>query len=363
MNKAIQLLGIALFAQVGLYAWSFQQDDTLATYNSESPFIQFGDEGLRSLKIVDSEGKELVISQAEKGDWVLPQADSFPAGKKKIEALKSKLQGIRRTFPVARTSVARSQLKVASDLFERKVTLELAGKQPTTMYLGSSPGFKQSHSRLEGENEIFALPLPLFEFSVNEDDWIDRELFSIPRESIEKIVFPELTLEREDGELMVKGMGADEALVFQERDALVAQMAKLRYLKRAVPADLESAKRVLRVTLTVSEEGQRDYVFYEKQVKKVGDEDTESKYFLQWEQGAYVVTLGEGIVKKMKAASRSLLVQKVVVPASVTQVPVVDEVLQAEGRAVAEQAVNDTANAVATESPAVEEGMGVGSTP
>jgi len=106
---------------------------------AEPVFPDLKPEDVVSLTITDDQGKSLTLARMEDG-WVLPAADDFP---------------VNRVTLVTRTADSHKQLKVAEDVFMRRLDFETADGTSHTVFLGTAPRYTATHFRVDGETETY----------------------------------------------------------------------------------------------------------------------------------------------------------------------------------------------------------------
>jgi hypothetical protein len=331
MNRSIQILTGLLLAQGAIVTWSSLGSDTLATFKPSDPFLAFDSGAVTTLTLKNKEGKELALSK--KGDkWIIPELKDFPADSKKITASLKKLSQLKRSFPVARTAIAQKQLKVADEEFEEKISVNASAGEKT-LYLGTAPSFRNTHVRLAGETDIYSFQIASYDFPVDSAGWVNTEELFVPQESLKQIELKGVTLVRKDGAFVLEDLATDEHLVAEERDSLVAQLSKMRFLKVLESAEADGAEEVVRVNYT-PEHGDVFYLTLLRKEKPVtpsaetGSESAKSEtetsepaksydYFLRSSKLPHVMSVGQGIVDKLAGVTRATLVAKDSKPAGV----------------------------------------------
>jgi|AGTN01.3.fsa_nt_gi hypothetical protein len=137
---------------------------------------------------------ELVLHK-DGARWLIPKYHNFPASPDSIKRLMENLKKLKRNLPVATTADSAKRFKVTPDDFVRCVSLS-EGTQPlTTMFIGTSPGFRKSNVRLDNETEIFAVEFSEHDVNSDPTDWIDREAAVIKGKDIAKVEMPDYTVE------------------------------------------------------------------------------------------------------------------------------------------------------------------------
>ena len=94
------------------------------------------------------------------------------------------------------------------------------------LYIGTSPGFRRVHARTEGDDAVFSIDFGIHELPVDEDDWLNQQLFRT--EEISSVVFPDgqtLTMNGE-GTWTLDGQPVDATAT----DEYVGRIARLSVL-------------------------------------------------------------------------------------------------------------------------------------
>jgi hypothetical protein len=68
---------------------------------------------------------------------------------------------------------------VAGAKFQRRIELFQGDTKRADLWLGTSPGFKKIHVRREGDDQVYAVELTAFDFSVEPKDWLLKNLLAI----------------------------------------------------------------------------------------------------------------------------------------------------------------------------------------
>ncbi|MBK9232732.1 MAG: DUF4340 domain-containing protein [Anaerolineae bacterium] len=134
---------------------------------------------MTSLKISDQD-KNMVELKKLGSDWVLADADSFPADASKVTPILDKIAAIKTNRLVTRTSDSHKRLQVAADDFLRKVEFTLSSGAAHTLFIGSAPGTRATHVRADQQSEVFlASDLSSYEVGAQETSWIKTTYVSI----------------------------------------------------------------------------------------------------------------------------------------------------------------------------------------
>jgi hypothetical protein len=218
------ILGIAVF-------WP----RSAATGASEPLFPKLAAGDIVALSIMDADGNSIILRQVT-GNWILPDADDYPAQADKITPLLDKIVGLTTGRLVTRTDASHKRLQVAPDDFVGRVDFETADGTKRTLYLGSSPRYGATHFRVDGQSETYLTnELSTWETKADAASWVDTAYLSVPRDDITK-----MTLENtngtftftKDGEVWtMAGLAADETLDENKVTALIQQAASVNMVR------------------------------------------------------------------------------------------------------------------------------------
>ena len=196
------LLGLQMI--VTLIAFAYAQSNTGSL--DRKPLIPIEAEIIDELTISHNSG-ELRLNKAADG-WVIPALDGLSANEIKLTTILNDLLSLKSEWPVASEAGSQSRFEVAEDNFNRRVDLFSKGAKVGRIYVGSSPGFKKSHVRLEEQKNIYALALNTYDLPTDPADWLDKSLIAAQDiRSIEGVDFKLIHENREwsvvptDGEL------------------------------------------------------------------------------------------------------------------------------------------------------------------
>lgn len=131
--------------------------------------------------MVDDKDKNHIELSMEGAEWQLKIQDGgYPVGTDKIKPILDKIFAIQTDRLVTRTNASQKQLQVAKDDFIRRVQLTTADGKSYTLYIGSSPGVKATHIRLEGQDEVYLTDrLTAYDVGTDASSWINTVYLSI----------------------------------------------------------------------------------------------------------------------------------------------------------------------------------------
>lgn len=170
LRPLIALLAVQLLLALWLL-WPAQQLEGLSSKILLQPTSE-----LTSLTI-EHEDDTLTLSKSA-GQWQLSSYFDLPVRESKLTEALSSLDSLRAGWPVATTDEAAKRFEVASDNFQRKLTLQWTDGKSQTLWLGTSPGYRKQHLRVDSESEIYAPELSAWQFAATGKSWLDTSLLS-----------------------------------------------------------------------------------------------------------------------------------------------------------------------------------------
>ncbi len=129
-------------------------------------------------KIIISDPQAQVVIQKVADQWILPALNDLPASSNKIHTLVNRLLSLKTNWPVATTAASHQRFELTDDIFRRKLELFSRETHQGTLFLGTSPGFKKSHVRMQGKTEVFAMQLNDYDTPATSNDWLDKALLA-----------------------------------------------------------------------------------------------------------------------------------------------------------------------------------------
>ncbi|MEE2766194.1 MAG: DUF4340 domain-containing protein [Pseudomonadota bacterium] len=231
-------LSILFVAQVILTFVLFLSDSGTGAYIQNDKMLNLQLDSLDRIVLEQPEDKTLVLEKQD-GNWVLPDHFGFPVSVEKITRTFGKLFDTKIGWPIATTDAAESRFKVSADQFERKLIFSSA-KVSETLYLGTSPGFKKIHARMDGTNTIYGIKFSAYQASTKAREWTDQNFLHLPRDQIEGIELGDVVLRREDGKFTVEGVSDAEMVVEAEVANLLADVSTLGFQEVLGKEDIPS---------------------------------------------------------------------------------------------------------------------------
>jgi len=222
-----QILAGILVIQVLLSVVVFWPRSTSAV-ESEPLFPDLESDDIVALTITDAEDNTIALRQVT-GNWVLPNADNYPAQEDNITTVLDKIAGLTTDRLVTRTDASHKQLQVAPDDFVRRIEFEGADGTRQTLYLGSSPSYGATHFRLDGQSETYLTSdITTWETNATASSWIDTTYVNIPQADVITMTLENANgtfvfTKDEEGNWTMDGLTADETLAETRLTATVRQ--------------------------------------------------------------------------------------------------------------------------------------------
>ena len=266
MEKSIKWLTSLLVLQLILTVMVYSKDGHDLSDAPEKLLPEL--EAVDQLLIED--GVSTVRLQRQQDQWVLPDSDNLPANSSKITRLLEDFSDIQGGLPVATTAAAQTRLQVNESDFKRRMVFTADGTKLATLYVGTSPGLRQSHVRLADHDEIVIAPVEVHELSAQPADWEDKRILQFSSDQVREMTVAGLTLFRQtDGDEGQSGVWQTEDLTENEAldqhgiGALVSQLSTLyvaAYAGREADTSWGMDEPVLTLTLLLDDDKPHTYV-------------------------------------------------------------------------------------------------------
>ena len=216
MNRFNQILIAALLVQAIIAGGIFFGNQPPAAEQLRTALLSADKNEVDRITIDEGDGKQTVLTKAD-GIWLLPDYHQLPADNSKVDGILARLEATSSGWPVATTASGRDRFKVADDSFQKKVTLSKGDDDLQTLYLGTSPGFRQLHIRRSGEDQVYAVKLNSYDFPSQHSSWLDKTLLQ-PEADIVSLKGPDFAFNR---------LGDDWQLIEGEGEAVNDEVDKL----------------------------------------------------------------------------------------------------------------------------------------
>ncbi len=239
-NTALSILLIVQLAIIAFVYWpSSEQIAPKTTF-----FTDITIEQIQGLSITDDE--QTSISMLVEDEFWQIQQGQYPAKQEGIEALLGKIIALQSARLVSTTTSSQVRLKVAEDLFSRKVDLQLADGTSKSFFLGTAPNNKTIHFRMKEQNEVYLVKdLASWEMQTDKESWWETNYITIAEDELEavKITNPQGTITMQKGEEKewllaetTKAQVSQEEI--QKLIRSISQISLAEYLGKEQPEDL-----------------------------------------------------------------------------------------------------------------------------
>ncbi len=228
MSRSIKLLLSLLVLQAGLVVWVNLPSDDTGALEADKPLLTV-DRGSMDTVTIERQDKPTLRLARKDGGWVLADKGDFPVSPARFEKFADKLLDAKRSWPVGKTLVAARQFKVTPVRFERRVRFLQGTEVLGDVFLGSSPGFRRVHARLDGDDHTYAIDFNAFDAPAEAGQWYDTELLKTAAEDIVRIDLGSYALKAGDGGFEVEGLREDEETDAGPVKDLVERVARVGF--------------------------------------------------------------------------------------------------------------------------------------
>jgi len=234
MTKLSTILTLALVVQLGLAAALYWAGAPEA--REEAPLLVALDR-VDKLLVSDADHKTTLVRS--KGAWTIEQLHNLPADGARITEALDKMGDVSLEFPVTTTSSAHQRFEVADEAHQRHLKL-YAGNDPLgSVYLGSSPGFRQLHLRRDGEDAVYAVEMNVYDYPSDPEQWLDKQLLALDAPT--RIEGKDYTLQLQDEKWT---LSSGEDVNSETVEDLVSAIGSLRITGTGAPLTGEALQEV-----------------------------------------------------------------------------------------------------------------------
>ncbi len=232
MNNRLNqiLLGILVvqLALVGFVFWPRQAGEAKG-----GPLLgDFQAAAVTGLTIRDADGNQVTLAKKDE-QWVLPDADDFPAQTDRVTEFLDKVEKIQANRLVTRTEASHKRLKVAENDYNRLLELTLSGGESRRLFVGSSAGAGATHVRVDPDPNVYLTnALNVWDADTAVSRWIDTLYFSVPTTATVALKLENANgvfeFEKQDDRWTMAGLSAGETLDEDAVRTLVNYAAAVR---------------------------------------------------------------------------------------------------------------------------------------
>jgi len=309
MRNPIVKLGALLLLQLLLVVAVWSGDTGLSNPEPGAPLFDLKGVTPQRITLEGPEGEKLRLERRD-GQWQLPELAGYPADQSRVKRLLERLGALKQGMPLALSEAAQQRFRVASDRFERRLTLEADGKTLARLYLGDSQGAGRAALRREEDSAIYSAKLPSYELPLDLQAWEEKSVLTFDRKKLVAITLSGLELSRSQaqgesgtGKWQASALKEGERLDPEAVEELVGKLAGLRIdsvLGREVKPEYQIDKPLLELTLRFTDGASRDYLLAK---------DKEGNHLLKSSSRAEYFRLASYLAEPLlKAARRDALV-------------------------------------------------------
>ena len=211
MIKNLKLLGAVLVGQCVLAAALMVNDNSLSAKTSTEDLFKLDTRTLQKLIIEGDAGKQQVTLVRADDTWQVASLDNFRADESKIVSLLDDLEKVRSSWVVSRDAADLERFKVGDDNFERRVALVSDEDAKTVITVGTSPGFRRVHGRVDDNQAIHDLNLSSYLLNADAQNWADKDALKILGVDVKEIHFEDFTLEKDEEAWTLSGLDSEQS--------------------------------------------------------------------------------------------------------------------------------------------------------
>ncbi|OZG73799.1 hypothetical protein BTA51_08295 [Hahella sp. CCB-MM4] len=229
-TKWTKLLSAAFVLQLALITATHWPGNEPSFANGEQPLLAEDLEAVDEVQVYGEDSAKVVLKK-QQGDWVVSSYYNLPAAPGKIDQLISSLKELKSGWPVATTATAAKRFEVTDDKFQRKVELLQDGSTITSLYLGTSPGYRKVHARVDSQDNVFAVKFATHEVPTEGNSWVDTGLTAVPEDNITDIKFKDIELAKGSDNWQLSGLQANETSNEEAIRKVLDALANLNFLE------------------------------------------------------------------------------------------------------------------------------------
>ncbi len=236
MTKLIRILAVLAVIQAILAIVLLAGGSGLQGPAPGKTLLAFSPDSVDKITLLGKD-KARVVLQRRDGHW--QTEDGFPADKYKVDRLLKKLAGLKAGLPVSTSESALTRFQLDDDGYQRKILLDSGGKTIASLTLGSGAGARKTHARAGDSHQVFSIALGTWDTPVKVDDWRDKTVLQIKKDSIEKLTADGFEVQRQKAEekddlTLWTASDLPEGKIINQKaiNELVTRLGTLRFDKR-----------------------------------------------------------------------------------------------------------------------------------
>lgn len=197
MKKVIIAGTVLLLIQIGLVVVFNNSQSRFTPFSPNSNLLNLEHQKVDTIVITGEQEKVIHLKNLDE-KWFIDEKIVVPADSNRISNLLERISTFKRGLSVGSSAEAARRFKLAPTNFKHKLTFVNQNNELGTLYLGTSPGFKQLHAKTENNENIVTVELESHEVAANSEDWIDKTILNIDAEKVQNFIFTGFNLSRQD---------------------------------------------------------------------------------------------------------------------------------------------------------------------
>lgn len=180
-----------------------------ASFKAKEPLLAFEPGAVDRIDIDESGANSVTLAKRD-GNWVIPPMADFPAEGERVAAFLGALASLKKGWAAATTADAAQRFKVAEDGHERRIILRKGDKTLAELLLGTSPSFRQVYARAGSDPDIYSIAFSTYDVGARGEDWMKRDVLSVPDDKIASVAIGDLKISRKDGRYVIADLANGE---------------------------------------------------------------------------------------------------------------------------------------------------------
>jgi len=175
--KSTSIVLIGLFvAQLAVAGVLYYNTASQRAVRPQGSLLSLDDGAIDQISI---EGEDNSVTLEKKQESWLIASSGLPAEQSKIEQALETLNQMKLGWAVATSDASHQQLEVAEDNYQRRVMINSGNETVSDIFIGTSPGFKRSHVRKQGADDVYSAAVNAFDLPASDADWLDKALLQV----------------------------------------------------------------------------------------------------------------------------------------------------------------------------------------
>lgn len=283
MNRTNIILAVILAAQIVIGVMIVLAGGRDEPAEAGPLLADFNADAITSITVANA-NENTIRLEHESGTWVLPDYGSYPVRESSVNDLLNKLGDLEANRLIAQSSSSHRRLGVASDDFERRITLN----DDTDLYVGTSGGANAAHMRVDASDQVYLTSgLSAWELNTQVSSWIDTLYFNIEQDNIVEVTVENqnglIELVKLDDQWTLAALADDETLNDDEINTFLGRVTSVR-MREPLGTDYEIEQPQATITITTRQPLLED--------DQPDDENTIAETLVD---ATYTLTVGEKI--------------------------------------------------------------------